>query len=61
MTDARVQLDRDLWVRDRAAAASSFAAILAWDFDRVVVTHGDVLKTGGHDAVAAAFAYLGGG
>jgi hypothetical protein len=45
-------------IRDRAAAARSFDAILEWDFDRVIVTHGEVLETGGRQAVANAFAYL---
>jgi len=34
-------------VRDRAAARASVDRILAWDFDRVIVTHGDVLDSGG--------------
>ena len=47
-----------LGVRDRAAARASLDAILAWDFDRVVVSHGDVLETGGRHALAASFAWL---
>jgi hypothetical protein len=45
-------------IRDRAAARRSIDAILEWDFDRVVVSHGDVLETGGRAAVTNAFAYL---
>ncbi|MBC7976973.1 MAG: hypothetical protein H7138_18510 [Myxococcales bacterium] len=30
------------WVTDRAAFARSIDQILAWDFDRIVVAHGDV-------------------
>jgi Domain of unknown function (DUF4336) len=48
-----------LAIRDRAAARTSLAHILAWDFDRVVVSHGEVLERGGHAAVEAAFAFLG--
>jgi hypothetical protein len=33
--------------------------ILRWDFERVTMTHGDVLERGGREAVRAAFAYLG--
>jgi len=33
-------------------------AVLDWDFDRVVVSHGDVLETGGRERFAAAFAFL---
>jgi len=45
-------------IRDRQAARRSADRILAWDFDRVVVSHGEVLETGGKDAVASAFAFL---
>jgi len=47
-----------LMIRDRKAARDSVATILGWDFDRVIVTHGEVLETGGHAAFAAAFAFL---
>jgi hypothetical protein len=29
-----------------------------WNFDAVIVTHGDVLGKGGRDRVRAAFSYL---
>jgi hypothetical protein len=45
-------------IRDRAAARRSLEQILAWDFDRVVVTHGSVLETGGRAALERAFAFL---
>ena len=45
-------------VRDRDAARASLERILQWDFDRVIVTHGDVLESGGHAAMQAAFAWL---
>lgn len=45
-------------IRDRRAARESLQRILAWDFDRVIVTHGEVLETGGHRCVAEAFAFL---
>ena len=47
-----------LAIRDRKAARDSVARILEWDFDRVIVTHGDVLESGGKEKFAAAFAYL---
>lgn len=47
-----------LSIRDRKAARESVAKILEWDFDRVVVTHGDVLESGGHAKFARAFSYL---
>jgi hypothetical protein len=46
-------------IRDREAARRSVAEILSWDFDRVVVTHGEVLEHGGQLALRAGFAWLG--
>jgi len=45
-------------IRDRAAARQSVERILRWDFDRVIMSHGDVLETDGKARVGAAFAYL---
>jgi len=45
-------------IRDRAAARQSVQRILSWDFDRVIVTHGDVLEHGGKQRVADGFAFL---
>lgn len=47
-----------LITRDRTAARASADHILAWDFDRVTVTHGEVLETGGRAAFANAFRWL---
>ena len=35
--------------RDRRAARQSVERILQWDFDRVTVTHGEILDTGGRE------------
>jgi hypothetical protein len=45
-------------IRDRKAARESVAKILEWDFDRVLVTHGDILDSGGKPKFAKAFSYL---
>src|SRR5215467_7687632 len=45
-------------IRDRVAARQSVERILQWDFNRVIMSHGDVLETGGKKRVAAAFEYL---
>ena len=45
-------------IRDRAAAATSIRRMLEWDFDRILVGHGEDVDTGGHAAFAAAFAWL---
>jgi len=47
-----------LLIRDRRAARASLERILAWDFDRVVVGHGDVLESGGREALRAGYAWL---
>jgi hypothetical protein len=48
-----------LLVRDRRAARRSLDAVLRWDFDRIVLTHGEILDRGGREALARAFAWLG--
>ena len=47
-----------LLIRDRQAARESLERILAWDFDRVVVAHGDVVESGGSQALRAGYAWL---
>ncbi len=47
-----------LLIRDRAAARESLQRILAWDFDRVVIAHGDVLESGGREALRQGYAWL---
>ncbi len=47
-----------LMIRDRRAARASVERILQWDFDRVIVTHGDVLETSGRQRLAEAFTFL---
>jgi hypothetical protein len=49
----------DPWlIRDRAAARASLEHILAWDFDRVIVAHGEVLERGGRDALRHGYRWL---
>jgi hypothetical protein len=45
-----------LTIRDRAAMRASLDHLLAWDFDRVTVTHGDILETGGKEALRRGWA-----
>jgi hypothetical protein len=47
-----------LLIRDRRAARASLERILAWDFDRVVVAHGDVLESGGREALRQGYSWL---
>ncbi|MCJ7754760.1 MAG: DUF4336 domain-containing protein [Thermoanaerobaculales bacterium] len=45
-------------IRDRNAALRSLRTILEWDFDRVIVTHGDIVETGGKAKMKKAFAFI---
>jgi hypothetical protein len=46
--------------RDRPAARRSIEALLAQDFDRIVLAHGDVIPGGGKQALQSTYAFLGG-
>jgi hypothetical protein len=52
------RLIRRRGIRDRTAARQSVERILRWDFDRVIMSHGDVVESGGRERVGGAFAYL---
>ncbi len=45
-------------MKDHRGTRASIDRILAWDFDRVTVAHGDILETGGHAALEAGFRWL---
>lgn len=45
-------------VKDRAALRASLEAVWGWDFERVVVCHGEVLERGGKEALRSGFAWL---
>ena len=47
--------------KDRAAAAASIDEVLAWDFDRLVMAHGDVIESGAREQLAEALHWLRGG
>lgn len=46
---------RRIGVGDRAAFRRSLERVLAWDFERIVPGHGDVVERGGKDALRAAW------
>jgi hypothetical protein len=52
------RLFRYTMLSDTRALRESVDRILDWDFDRVTVAHGDVLETGGREALRASFAWL---
>lgn len=41
---------------DRAAAAASLRRILSWDFERIVISHGDLVEADAHAVAEAAWA-----
>jgi hypothetical protein len=47
-----------LTLRDREACKHTIERVLEWDFDRVIVSHGDVLDTGGKDALREGYRWL---
>jgi hypothetical protein len=47
-----------LGLRNKGATRRSLDRVLEWDFDRVIVGHGEVLETGGRDALREAYAWL---
>jgi hypothetical protein len=44
--------------RDKVKSRASVDRLLEWDFDRVILAHGEVLDTGGREAVANSFKWL---
>ena len=47
-----------LIMRDRPAGRRSIERILEWDFDRVIMAHGEVLESGGREALRAGYDWL---
>jgi hypothetical protein len=47
-----------IMIRQRAAAREQIDRMLAWDFDRIVLSHGAMIETGGHEVLRRAYAWL---
>ena len=47
-----------LLIRDRSAARRSLERILAWDFDRIVLAHGEILERGGRETLRDGYVWL---
>ena len=47
-----------MFIKDRPAFRASLDRVLQWDFDRVVVGHGDVVERGGKRALEQAWSFL---
>jgi hypothetical protein len=52
------RLLRLMFIRDRKALTASIAKILSWDFERVIVSHGQILDVLGREKMHAAFGFL---
>lgn len=48
-----------LFSRDRAAIRRAFAIVSTWDFNRIIVSHGDIVETGAKEKLREAFAWIG--
>ena len=46
------------FMRERPAARAALEQVLAWDFDRVIVAHGEILEHGGRDALRRGYHWL---
>jgi len=45
-------------IRDRAAAREQVGRMLAWNAERIVLSHGDVIESGGHEVLRRAYDWL---
>ncbi len=45
-------------IAEPAALRASIEAVLAWDFDRIVISHGRIVERGGRDVLRDAYAFL---
>ncbi len=42
----------------RAIAREELTELMSWDFDRLIMSHGQIIETGGKDALKSAFSWL---
>lgn len=47
-----------IMMRDRVAARAQVGRMLAWDFDRIVLSHGPCIEHGGREVLRRAYAWL---
>lgn len=45
-------------MRDRRAAREQLGRMLAWDFDRIVLSHGEMVESGGREVLRRAYDWL---
>jgi phage FluMu protein gp41 len=47
-----------LCYRDKARSAEDIRRVLEWDFDRIILAHGEVLESGGKAALLESYRWL---
>lgn len=52
------RLTRLLFTKDLNRVKASYARVLEWDFDRVIVNHGEILETGGKELLRSSAAEI---
>lgn len=52
------RLTRLLFTKDLNRVQASYARVLEWDFDRVIVNHGEILETGGKELLRSSAAEI---
>jgi hypothetical protein len=52
------RLARSVFLKDKAEVRRGIEQILEWDFERVVVSHGEVLEQGGNAALRESYGWL---
>jgi hypothetical protein len=45
-------------IRDKAAARKSMGFVVRWEFDRIIMAHGEIVETGGREMLRDAFSFL---
>lgn len=45
-------------IKDPAAFRSSLNQVLRWDFDRIILSHGEIVEHGGREMLRTAFAFI---
>jgi hypothetical protein len=51
-------LCRNVYIGEKSAMRRSIDHLLTWDFDRVVLAHGEIVETGGREGLRSAFAWM---
>lgn len=47
-----------MYIKDERKLAGSIQKLLQWDFDRVILSHGEILERGGREKIRSAYSWL---